>query len=147
MDTLSFKLFMKEAVEKDRIKDMIEGNNFVLFFRKAGEIYGAPEESRLVFARMKNPDHDLPSGWVKEANFVAVNFDKALKGEKVRNIFTHKDLKSIEILDKDEACKALCAKADKLPDDKKQIKKDLKEPKDSDESPAKAANMDKLGER
>ena len=138
---------MKEAVDRDQIKDRIEGNNFVFFFRRGQEIFGSTEESRLVFARMKRPDKDLPSGWVQEASFVAVNFDKALGGEKVRSIFNHKDLKSIEILDKDSAYKALCEKASKLPQDKKPIKKDLKEPKEPGEAPEKAANMDTLGEK
>ena len=96
---------------------------------------------------MKHPDEDLPSGWAKEANFVAVNFNKALNGEKVRSIFNSKDLKSIKIIDKDSAYKILCDKAASLPNDKKQIKKDLKEPKEPDASSGKAANMDKLGEK
>ena len=34
---------------------LIETNNLVLFFKKDKEIYGAPESSRVIFARMKNP--------------------------------------------------------------------------------------------
>ena len=41
------------------------------------KIYGAPEGSRVTFAKMRDPDdEDNTPGWLKEANFMATNLTK-----------------------------------------------------------------------
>ena len=100
----SFYIFVEEKTSsnKEKIKAMLGTNDFVFFFEKNGEIYGSPEESRLMFARMKNPDPE-DNDWVKEANFSGLNLNKALKGEKTESLFYHTDLTKIKILDQEEA--------------------------------------------
>ena len=44
-----------EHLKLEKIKDIIDGN-LVLFFSKDDEFFGCPEESRLVFAKIKNPE-------------------------------------------------------------------------------------------
>ena len=105
----SFRLLLDNCDEvakvlknRDKIKAMLGANDFVLFFKKDKLIFAAPEESRLVFARMKTPDAD-DKGWVKDASFSGLNLNKALEGEKSENLFSYDDLKKIEIIDQEEA--------------------------------------------
>lgn len=92
---------------QDRIRILLDGQNLILFFKKDGDIYGAPEESRIIFSKIKKPDSETSKDWVKEAHFIAINLSKALHGERTQNMFDQKDLKDIHVLDKDEAEKAL----------------------------------------
>jgi hypothetical protein len=80
--------------------------NISFFFKKGGEIFGAPEESRLAFARMKHPEPE-EKVWAKDANFSAIDLQKAIGGETTQRLFSNKDLAEIKILEKDDAFKAL----------------------------------------
>lgn len=111
-----------EAVDRSQIEEMIDGNNFVFFFKSKGDVYGAPEGSRLVFAKMKNPE-DEPSGWLEEASFSAINFNKALSGERVKSIFTAKNLEEIDVIEKDKAVDELTKAAKNITN--KNIETDL----------------------
>ena len=101
--------------KKNQIQRLVNGDNLILFFKKGGEVFGAPEESRVVFARMKNPDDEMPEGWFDDANFVAVNLVKALMGEKTTQMFSAKDLKSIKVVDKDSVENLLMKEPAKKP--------------------------------
>jgi hypothetical protein len=94
--------FQQYIIAREDAKSLIETNKLVLFFKQDGKLYGAPESSRLVFARMKNPDEDVDEGWLSEADFVAFDLEKALEGEKVQSVFSYKDLKSIKIIDQEK---------------------------------------------
>jgi hypothetical protein len=101
---------------KRQIQTLLGTEEFVMFFKKdggapGGFVYGGTEDSRLTFAKIKNPDEDTSDEWVKDANFMAVNLTKALKGSKVHNLFSKKDIKSIEIIDREEAEKLLLKQA------------------------------------
>lgn len=99
-----------EAISLEKagsIKAIIDNNGLVMFFKVGKDYFGATEESRVVFARMKNPSHDDPSAWRKEAGFTALNLSKAVKGEKTEQMFEFKDLKSIAIVEKDDVIKTL----------------------------------------
>ena len=74
---------------------------FVFFFKKDSEYYGCDEESRLVFAKMKHPDEDLPSSWKDEANFSCFNLKKLAHGEPGQILLGIKDLKKISVVDKE----------------------------------------------
>lgn len=91
----------------DQIKTMLDVNNFVLFFKMDNSLFAAPEESRLTFARIKNPDEDSPKDWADESTFIAVDLDKAIEGEKSERIFYGKDINKIKVLDRDEIEKML----------------------------------------
>lgn len=104
MDKLCFRLWLEDKEAKqDKIRNLIDGQNLILFFTKDGNLFGAPEESRLVFANMKSPNQDMPDSWADEANFVAFDLMKALIGDRVENMFGKKDMKQIKIVDPDEA--------------------------------------------
>jgi hypothetical protein len=135
-----------EAVDRQQIQDMIDGNNFVFFFKKKNEIFGAPEESRLIFAKIKNPDEEASKEWVKEASFAAVNFNRALQGEKIKNIFGEKDINDIKIMEKEEAINSLTKIAATLTG--KKIQKDLSDDEESEpEDPAASPTINKVKER
>lgn len=89
--------------KKQKVRSLIDGHALIMFFTKGEGIFGAPEESRLVFAKMKNPDDDMSDGWQDEANFAAFDLIKALAGDKVENLFSTKDLGKIKVIDKDKA--------------------------------------------
>lgn len=100
-----------EAVENDnkkaKIKSLIDGQGLIMFFKKDGNIFGAPENSRIVFAKMKNPDEDVTPDWENEANFGAFNLMQALQGNSAENIFSAKDMPKIIVINQDEAEKSL----------------------------------------
>ena len=103
-----------EAEIDSRIEDLT--GPFVFFFKKGKELFGAGEDSRVVFAKIKHPDDELPSGWKDEANFSANNLNKAIIGQTAQHIFGKKDLKSIKILDKEAVSKTLQKEIEKLGD-------------------------------
>ena len=98
------------------VEAIIDNNDLVLFFKYKDEYFGGTEESRVVFARMKNPTSDNPVAWQKEASFSGLNISKTVKGEKLEQIFNFKDLKSIKIVSKEEVIKKL-GKTTTTPDD------------------------------
>ena len=107
------KHFIKIWEDEDaaQISALLNGQEFVMFFEKDKSVYGADEDARLVFARIKNPDKETTKDWVKEANFMAINLTKALTGDKVHNMFSKADIKKIKILDEEEAEKKLIAQS------------------------------------
>jgi len=127
----------KEEFVKNQIRTLLTGQDFVMFFKKDGAIYGCEEDSRLTFAKIKVPDEDSKGEWSKEANFLGVNLTKGLKGDRVHNLFSKKDIKSIEVIDKDEAEKTLISQA------KGKVSKDKIQAKDSKEPPGTIQLKDK----
>lgn len=134
-----------DQMAKDQIKTLLDGGDFVLFFKKGKELFAAGESSRIVFANMKNPDDETPDGWAEEATLTAVSLDKALEGFSVKRIFYKKDIDDMKIIDQDDAYKELVKKADH--NSKINLAKVMKDmPQDDEEEPI-PANMDKLGEK
>jgi hypothetical protein len=94
-----------EAIQekKNKIKAMIEGGPMILFMKHkdSGDIFGADEPARVIYARMKNPDDDSPPGWADQANFMATNLCKLLNGggEGIETVFGKKDLKKLNVID------------------------------------------------
>ena len=96
---------------KEKIKSMLDNGNLILFFSKDGEFFGCPEESRLVFAKIKNPDEDVTPAWADEAAFMAYNLSKALTVDEIpQRLFYKPDISNIEILDRDKLEKMLLGK-------------------------------------
>jgi hypothetical protein len=107
---------LNEEHKDGKIESLLDGNGNILFFKKDGDIFGAGEDSRVVFAKLKNPDDDLPQGWTKEANFTADNLTRTIKGEPSRHVFNKDDLKDIKVMDRDEAFESLKNVANKVGD-------------------------------
>jgi hypothetical protein len=92
-------------------KCIVEDNDLVFFFKKDKVLYGASENSRLTFARMKNPD-DEEKTWSKDATFSAYNLEEEKPSEAV---FGKKDLSKIKVIDQEKVEKELDKKGKKMP--------------------------------
>lgn len=95
------EFFLKEE-EKLNIQHLLDNQGMIFFFKKDDDYFGAGEDSRVIFARIKHPDKETPSGWADEASFTADNLTKMMQGDPCQRVFNKKDLKKIKILDKDE---------------------------------------------
>lgn len=92
---------------RHQIESMMDPSKFVFFFKFNKEVFGSDEDSRVAFAKMKNPDDDMPKNWEDEVNFAAENFNKMIRGEPATQIFHKKDLDKIKIIERDKAVNAL----------------------------------------
>jgi hypothetical protein len=105
---LSFKRWAaKSFAEDDRLKHLFDAEGLIFFFKKGDDYFGAGEDSRMAFARMKTPDDETPDGWEEEASFSAENLAKLIRGEPATHVFSHADLKKIKVVDEDKAAAAL----------------------------------------
>lgn len=89
----------KKAEKQNKVKSIIDGKNLIMFFKKGDSLFGAPEESRIVYAQMRNPDDDWNN---EDANFSAFDLIQALSGNSTENIFSMNDLPQIDIITRDE---------------------------------------------
>jgi len=99
-----------EELDKERrIQNLIDDNgNFMFFFRKGDGLYGGAEESRIIFARMKNPDEETPEAWAREAFFPAYDLHKLVEEKPgAKTVFTYKDLPEIKVMDREDVRKQL----------------------------------------
>lgn len=110
---------LEEMAEQEAISDMLDKRGMILFFKKGDEIFGAPEESRLVFAKMKSNDEDMPATWKDEAKFIACNLIKSIIGQHVENLFGMKDLNDLNLIDRDDAVSELMKRSKKKEKKKK----------------------------
>jgi hypothetical protein len=117
MNSPNFSNFRSLLDLWDNIKDkfnnkcLLEDNNLIFFFKKDKVLYGASENSRLTFARMKNPDSDEKE-WSKDATFSAYSLEEDKPSE---ILFGAKDLDKIKVIDQKKAEKELSKKGKKLP--------------------------------
>lgn len=100
--------------EHDKVEKILEKHDLILFFKKNKDIFGAPEESRLIFAKLKTDKEDDPMqpGFREEARFPAVNLLKCMEGEDengIESVFGLKDLPKIKVIDREEAIKQMMA--------------------------------------
>jgi hypothetical protein len=115
---LEYKYF-RDIMEvwDSKIDALLDGEGTVLYFQKDGDLFGTGEDSRVVFAKLKNPDDELPEGWADDANFSADNLSKSLKGDECKHMFGKSDLDKIKIIDRDEAFNKMKDMADELGDE------------------------------
>lgn len=92
MYSLNFRQFCEE---EDQLADLLR--TFVMFFKRGEDFFGAPEESRIVFAKLKQPDAEDGAKWQDEARFLALNL---LTNS--QSVFGLPDLKNLQILDADK---------------------------------------------
>ncbi|NIQ13979.1 MAG: hypothetical protein GTO02_06135 [Candidatus Dadabacteria bacterium] len=90
----------KETEKQNKVKDLIDGKGLIMFFRKGNSIFGAPEESRIVFARMMNPDEDYA---IDDDRFPACDLAQSLNGNPDESLFSAEDMPKINIITRDEA--------------------------------------------
>lgn len=101
-----FSILENNSKISSRINNIIEGNNLIFFFKINDKIFGAPEESRLVFAKIKNKDKDISP----TANFMGFNLEKAMLGQEIMNLFSKKDIPNMKVLSKEQTKKLLSNK-------------------------------------
>lgn len=127
MDTWDRHCVLQE--QRDNISDLMDRHGLILFFRKGDDLYGSPEDSRVIFAKLKSGDDDDPMmpGFRDEARFSAINLLKALSGspeESIENLFSIKDMPEIKVCDREDAIDAIMAP--KASSDAKTVKKKKK---------------------
>jgi len=92
---------------EERINDILDKHELILFFTKGDDVFGSPEEGRLVFAKLKTDTEDDPMqpGFRQEARFPAFNLFKCMgDGEAgVESVFGIKDLPDISVIDREKA--------------------------------------------
>ena len=96
-----------EEQEKS-IHDLMDRHGMILFFKKGDDLFGAPEDSRVVFAKLKSGDDDDPMapGFRDEARFMGINLLKSMFGgdeESVENLFGLQDIPNIKVCDREDA--------------------------------------------
>jgi hypothetical protein len=117
MNSPNFSDFRSMMDLWDNVKDkfnkkcLMEDNELMFFFKKDNVLYGASENSRLTFARMKNPEKE-DKNWVKDATFSAYNLEEEKPNE---TVFGKKDLEEIKVIDQEKAEKELNKKGKKIP--------------------------------
>lgn len=114
---MKFRTFLEDAESLEgEVNHLIDSAGHVLFFKKGKELFGAGEDSRVIFARMKHPDEETPKEWAKDASFSAQNLNKAVRGEPSQHVISNDDLKKIKVIDRDEVVKDLAKEAESLGD-------------------------------
>jgi hypothetical protein len=107
--------YAKQLMEQeDAITKILDRHGLILFFKRGSELFGAPEESRLIFAKLKTDTEDDPMqpGFRKEARFPAINLMKCLEGEDengIESVFSLKDLPKINVCDREKAIEMMMA--------------------------------------
>jgi hypothetical protein len=102
-----------ENQRADQVRSLLKSDSLIFFFEKDKEFFGAPEGSRVVFAKLKTPDEDVTPSWDTEASFMAINLSKMLEdGNPSKRIFYKKDMKNMEIVERKEVEKKLLGNKD-----------------------------------
>lgn len=101
--------YLLEEENSNSIRHFLDLQGIVLFFKKGKDYFGATEDSRVIFARLKNPSDETSDGWEDEANFTATNLTKMVKGEPSDNVFDKEDIKEIRVVDQEKAISALAS--------------------------------------
>lgn len=109
-----FKTWLTNLEEQEKsINDLMDKNGMILFFKNNDQLFGAPEESRLIFAKLKNDtkedDDPMMPGFRDEAKFMGINLLKALFGsqDSVQHMFGNKDIPSINVCDREDVIKLI----------------------------------------
>ena len=99
----SFDDWLEQRKKPRNIEQIIDSHHFVFYFTKDDDVYGSDEDGRLAFAKLKNPDGDIPKPLQKELKFSAFNITRFYKeGYLSQTLFGKKDLSKIKIIDKDK---------------------------------------------
>ena len=99
----------------DVSRKLFEENDLCLFLKKDGVIYGATEDSRITFARMKNPESKEDKDWAKEASLAVYDLEKSQDGKKVMALMGSDDVKGLVPMDLEEVERELKKKGKSIP--------------------------------
>lgn len=98
--------------KKKQLDELFDKHDLTLFFRKDKHIYGCPEESRVIFAKLKAGDNfsAMMIGKKEDVKFLAYNLTKAMHGnedEAIQTLLGKPDLKSIKVISREKAIEKL----------------------------------------
>lgn len=122
--------FLQE--QKDKIGEMLDRHEISLFFKHNGKdelnYFGAPENSRIIFAKLKNNDEDEPMmpGFRDQAKFLAINLLKSMisDDDPSETLFGVGDIPQINVCDREEVIEKMLTHKPKSDKKKKAKKKD-----------------------
>lgn len=97
---------------QNELNDLFDKHDFTLFFKKDKQIYGTPEDSRVVFAKLKAGDKldAMMAGKKEDIKFLAFNLTKAMKAkedESIEHLFGKEDINKIKVISREKAIKLL----------------------------------------
>lgn len=98
-NNMGFSFFLEN---QEKVSSYLDENKYTLFFEYKKDLYASDEDSRLIFAKIKNEDEDLPRNWKEDTKFIAVKLFSALKGQNSTHLFSHANLQEIHLIDRDE---------------------------------------------
>ena len=98
--------------EIEKINGIFDKHGIIIFFKKGDDYYGAPESSRLVFAKLKSndPDNPVSIGLKDQIRVPAINLIKAMFGDDKENVqvaLSADDLENVEVCDRDRVVDVL----------------------------------------
>ena len=93
-------------VKMEKTEEILDDDSICFYFTMGGSVYGGSEESRLIFAKCKDPK-DEDKKVMKDAMFSAVDLTKTQQGNKSERMFGFKDVPKIKIIDRSELEKIL----------------------------------------
>lgn len=107
-----WEYFLEVKKQEDRLNELLDKHQITLFFTKGKDLFGAPESSRVIFAKLKTNDEDDPMqpNFRQEARFPAINLFRSMSGdpdEAVQSVFGLKDLPKLKVCDREDAVKML----------------------------------------
>jgi len=106
-NNMSFSFFLEDQEKQNKVSSYLDENKYTLFFEYKKDLYAAEEDSRLIFAKIKNEDEDLPRNWREDTKFMAVKLFPALKGQNSSHLFSYKSLPDIHVVDRDKIIKKI----------------------------------------
>jgi hypothetical protein len=101
-NNMRFSFFLEEQDRVSKVSNYLDEKKYTFFFEYEKDLYAAEEDSRLVFAKMKHEDEDLPADWRTELKFSATKVIPELIGEEPARYFGFKNLKNIKNIDREE---------------------------------------------
>lgn len=98
---------------ENQIQALVNSPNLSFLFTRHGEVFGAGEDARVTFAKLKSrKKEDSEDGWKKDADFMGVKLNSIIRGDHPsHSVFSQKDLKDIKVIDQKEAKKRLLRNA------------------------------------
>jgi len=106
LDRWDNQLKIKENI--DSINNIFDKHELILFFKKGDDYFGAPEDSRVIFAKLKTDTEDDPMmpGFRQEARFPAINLAKIINDDpenSTESVFSIRDLPKINVCSREDA--------------------------------------------
>lgn len=108
----NWEYFLEMKGLEDKLNQLLDKHEITLFFTKGDDLYGAPESSRVIFAKLKTDDDDDPMqpNFRQEARFPVINLFRSMNGSPediVQSVFGLKEMPDLEVCDREKAIQML----------------------------------------